>query len=361
MSTDGQPAQPPVVDCDVHCAIPSRQALYPYLTEHWVKYMEETSYKLPAAIENTYPSWSSALATPPGSPERLREEVLDRATYAILNCYYGAESYTHPYFASALASAVNQWLQAEWLDADERLLAGAVVTPEHATQAVAEIERIAEDQRFVQIMVPARSLEPYGNERFWPVWEAAAERGLVVGIHYGGAPMHPQTMVGYVHTAYDSYANAPSNFQAQITNLVFSGIFERCPDLRFAVIESGWTWLPALMWKLDQEWKAFRREVPWITSPPSEYVRRHFRFTTQPTDAPPTAQEFEHLLQQLGSDELLMYASDFPHTYGDEAERLLAVLSPDQARRVLWTNAAKCYGLEARLAHREGVVPGEVR
>jgi predicted TIM-barrel fold metal-dependent hydrolase len=344
LSTDG----PRIVDCDVHVALPSHEALYPYLSQHWQKYMVETSYRAPVAIENAYPSWSPMLATPVVSLERVQQEVLAHASLAILHCYYAAESYTHPYFSSALASAVNQWLQAEWLERDERLLAGATVTPEHVPQALEEIARIATDPRFVQIVVPARSVDPYGNERFWPIWEAAAEHGLTVGIHYGGAVSHPQTMVGYTHTLYESYANAPNNFQGQVISLIFSGIFERCPDLRFAVIESGWSWLPALMWKMDQEWKAFRREVPWIDKPPSEYVRRHFRFTTAPSDAPPTDQELADVLGQLGSDELLMYGSDFPHDYGDSGERLLAALDGEQAERVLWTNAYECYGLDAR-------------
>jgi predicted TIM-barrel fold metal-dependent hydrolase len=109
-------------------------------------------------------------------------------------------------------------------------------------------------------------------------------------------------------------------------------------------------WLPALLWKLDQEWRAFRREVPWISELPSAYVRRHFRFMIQPTDAPPTAQELADVIGQLGSDELLMYSSDFPHRYDDGAERLLAALEPEQARRVRWSNGCECYRLSERVA-----------
>ena len=65
-------------------------------------------------------------------------------------------------------------------------------------------------------------------------------------------------------------------------SLVMSGIFQRCPDLKIVIAESGLTWVPSLMWRMDQEWKACRREVPWVQEPPSAYVRRHFRFTTAP-------------------------------------------------------------------------------
>jgi uncharacterized protein len=340
----------PLIDCDIHCVVPSREALYPYLTEHWRGYMEATHFRPSPAVANTYPAWSHMLETPVLSLEEVQRDVLNNATLAILNCYYGVESYTHPYLASALATAVNRWLQDEWLDGDARLLAGAAVAPAHGTQALAELRRVAEDERFVQLMVPVRSTEPYGDERFWPLWEAAAEAGIVIGIHFGGAAMHPHTMVGYVDTAMDSYVNATNAFQGHIVSLVFSGIFERCPELRFAIVESGWTWLPALMWKMDQEWKAFRREVPWIGEPPSEYVRRHFRFTTQPVDAPPTSAELSDVLSQLGSNELLMYSSDFPHSYETGAERLLGCLDEEQAGHIRWMNAANLYGLQDRVS-----------
>lgn len=335
----------PVLDCDVHVAVPSREALYPYLSEHWRKYMLATDFKGSGAVHNTHPAWLPMLATPAVTLEQVQQAVLERASLAILHAYYGAESYTHPYLASALATAVNRWVQEQWLDRDDRLCAAATIAPNHTTQAVTEIERVTADHRFLQVAVPARSAEPYGNERFWPIWEAAADAGLVVGIHYSGAAaMHPQTFVGWVDTTFESYANLSNAFQAQIVSLVFSGIFERCPDLRFAITESGWTWLPAVMWKMDQEWKAFRREVPWISEPPSAYVRRHFRFVTAPADLPPTDAELADVVRQLGSDELLMYGSDFPHVHeAGAAERLLGVLDAEQARRMLWSNARECY------------------
>ena len=134
------------------------------------------------------------------------------------------------------------------------------------------------------------------------------------------------------------------NYQSHILSLVVSGVFERHPELRFVMAESGWTWLPAWLWRMDQEWRAFQREVPWMIGPPSAYVRRHFRFTIQPTDAPPDDHQLLDVYSQLGSDELLMFSSDHPHRYGDGAERLLAALEPGQRERVRWANAAGLYG-----------------
>ena len=74
--------------------------------------------------------------------------------------------------------------------------------------------------------------------------------------------------------------------QAVMASLVFEGVFERFPKLRICLIESGFTWVPALTWRMDRQWERMRKEVPHVKRPPSEYVREHFWFATQPIEEP---------------------------------------------------------------------------
>jgi predicted TIM-barrel fold metal-dependent hydrolase len=337
-----------LIDCDVHCA-PTIQALAPYLPEIWREHLALNSRVL-QPVAATYPDWNPSTRTPAAelTLERLRSEVLPEASLAILHCYYAVESFSHPYLGSAVATAVNSWLREQWLERDDRLLGSIAVTPQYPELAVAEIERWADDRRFVQVLLPARSPAGYGNQRYWPILKAAAEHGLAVAIIFGGGTGSPPTPVNWLSSYYEEYNTAPLNYQGHVMSLVMSGIFPELPDLKVVVAEGGWTWLPPFMWRMDQEWKAFQREVPWVKSPPSEYVRRHFRFTTQPFDAPPGPEQIDEVLEQIGSDELLMYGSDHPHRYLHGNVSLLARLSPEQAERVRWQNAAECYGLAGR-------------
>jgi uncharacterized protein len=86
------------------------------------------------------------------------------------------------------------------------------------------------------------------------------------------------------------------------------------------LIESGVTWMPAYMWRFAKFWRGIRLEVPWIDREPIDIVREHVRFTLQPFDAPDDAAVAARLCDQLGSDELLLFSSDFPHAQftGDE-------------------------------------------
>jgi predicted TIM-barrel fold metal-dependent hydrolase len=152
-------------------------------------------------------------------------------------------------------------------------------------------------------------------------------------------------------------------FQSQLTSLVSEGTFVELPDLRVTMVEGGWTWLPSLMWRLDKNWKGLRREIPWATQPPSEYIRQHVRFTTQPLDAPANPRFLRQIVDQLGSDELLMYATDYPHWHADDDGHdgkamptgLPIELSEERTRKILSENARAWYRLApASRASRPG-------
>ena len=66
------------------------------------------------------------------------------------------------------------------------------------------------------------------------------------------------------------------------------------------------------MWRMDQHFERFRDEVPHLKRRPSEYVREHFWFTTQPIDEPDEARHLRSLIEWVGVDRLL-FSSDYPH------------------------------------------------
>jgi uncharacterized protein len=81
------------------------------------------------------------------------------------------------------------------------------------------------------------------------------------------------------------------------------------------LLESGVTWLPSWMWRIDKEWKGLRREIPWSRRLPSETIREHMRLTLPPVDAPADPGQTQEILAALGSDDLLLYSSDYPHQH----------------------------------------------
>jgi uncharacterized protein len=336
-----------VIDADIHAEVPSYQALFPYLAEHWREYIRTSAFKGP--VDTAYPSGAPTTlkegGRKPTSLDIIQQDVLDKddVEIGILNCAYGVDSLHNPDTAAAMAAAVNDWLAREWLEKEPRLRASIVVPTRVPEMGGAEIERVASKYPgFVQVYLPVRSEAPYGHRRYLPIFEAAARHNLVVSLQFGGAPGNPPTGMGWPSYYIEEYVGMAQVFQTQVLNMIVEGLFDRLPNLKVALIEGGWTWLPSLMWRIDKDWKGLRREVPWNTLVPSGYIRERFRFSLQPIDAPPSEEHLLQMLEQLGSEDLLMYASDYPHWHDAE---LPSGLSEVARRKILRDNARELYQL----------------
>lgn len=343
------------IDCDIHCAAPDTAALAQYLPRHWQEFVGFGGFKFREALDHCYPPILD------GNPEETRVEqvkklFLSRAdiAHAILNCYMGLEALQNRDLAVSLASATNQWLADRWLNDEaegNRLRASIVIATQDPSEAAVEIRKWAMGKvkgGFVQVLLPVHSEVPYGKRQYFPIYDAAAECGVPIGIHFGGLTVTAPTSSGWPSLYIDEYVGMSQIFQSQVLSLIAEGVFERFPDLKVVLVESGFTWLPALMWRLDKEWKGFRREVPWVRELPSTYIRRHFRATVQPVDVPPgDIVQLRRVVDQIGSGNLLMFSSDYPHNHGLDGSLslLMSVLSDAQRHDVLLNNARDLYRL----------------
>jgi uncharacterized protein len=344
-----------VIDADVHNVVPSIDALLPYLADHWREYIAQSGFKgptdtaYPKAPTSARPGSVPASGQPAGSDlALLREQALDAwgTSIGILNCAYAVESIHNPDADVAVARATNDWQIAEWLDREPRLRASIVVPSKQPEMAAREIDRLGGHPGFVQVFLPVRSPAPYGKRQYHPIFEAAVRHDLVVGLHFGGAPGLPPTSAGWPSYYIEEYAGMAQVFQAQLMSMIVEGVFDRFPTLRVAFVESGFTWLPPMLWRFDKEWKGLRREVPWTKRPPSEYVRDHVRLTLQPVDGPLDKERLLRAIDQLGSEDMLMFSTDYPHWHFDEPDEALpAGLSENLTRKIMADNARAFYRL----------------
>lgn len=343
------PAWPDVqlIDCDVHVRVPSIGALLPYLPERWQDYVTESGV---ANLEPNVHPLRVPLSVHPGlqpdGPAAMRRELLEpwRTHRAVLNCDYGIDAVRNDDWAAAMARAVNEWQAAEWLAPEPRLRGSVLVPIQNSELAVREIDRLGDDSRFVQVQLPVRSPEPLGRRRFWPIYEAAQRHDLVIGVQAGGGSGNPLSSAGFPSYYLEEYVDLAQAFQSQALSLVSEGVFAQFPDLRVVFIESGFTWLPSLMWRFDKNWKGLRREVPWVDRPPSEIIRERIRITTAPLDAPADAAGLRQIIEQIGDEQLLLFATDYPHWQFDgPAGAVPDGLGERALQRILHANAAALY------------------
>ena len=311
------------IDCDVHPMVPAMSALAPYLDEFWrdqvtergITQLDGQSWPV-GAPKTVRADWRDERGRGASTVAELRTQAMEPfgADLAVLNPLYGVQMVLNADMAVAFTRALNDWTRAEWLDRDARLRASIVLPLQDIGAAVEEIERLAPDRRFVQALVLAMGDAPLGKRQFWPVYEACVRHRLPLGVHAGSAYRHPQTSVGWTSWYLEEYVANQQAFQSQLASLVTEGAFGKFPGLKVVLLESGVTWLPAFLWRLQKTWKGVRFEVPWVDRPPAEIVRDQVRLTVQPFDAPeddPGA--VQRLLDHLRSEDMLLWASDWPH------------------------------------------------
>jgi predicted TIM-barrel fold metal-dependent hydrolase len=352
------------IDCDIHPAVPGLAALMPHLPEPWAEILtqrgmhelDSTAYPANAPI-TARPDWrskesisgrvyqNSAEVKAGINLQELTTQALDpwQTSVAICNCLYGAYLVHSEDMAAAIAQAINGWLAREWLDREPRLRASIVLPLQSPELSVAEIERWAGDRRFVQVLLPVLTDEPLGRRRYWPIYEAAERHGLAVGIHAGSMYRHPPTVIGWPTYYTEDYVAQAQAFQGALASLICEGVFDRFPTLKVVLIESGFTWMPASIWRLNKYWQGLRWEVPWLKRRPSEVVEEHVRFTLQPVDGPPHPDQLGRFMDHMGSDRLLLFSTDYPHWQFDGTDAVPEGLSPDLVKKIGRDNPLETY------------------
>jgi len=341
------------IDCDVHPAVPGMKALAPYLDEFWRDSVEERgiggldsiSYP-PNAPLSVRADWRGKGGAGGTNVVEMQRTVFDQlgASVAILNCIYGVQLGFNEDMARAFTRAVNDWVVKEWLDRDPRLRASIVLPMQNVEYAVDEIERLAGDRRFVQVLVLAMQENPLGRRSYWPIYAACERHGLPLGIHAGSSYRHPVTSLGWPSYYIEDYVAQAQGFQSQVTSLITEGVFAKFPGLKVVLIESGVTWLPGFLWRFSKFWRGLRAEIPWVDRPPDEIVRDHFRLTVQPFDAPEEVEAAERAIEHLRSDDMLLFASDYPHWQFDGDEAMPKAIPAALHRKIRVDNPLATYG-----------------
>jgi predicted TIM-barrel fold metal-dependent hydrolase len=348
------------IDVDTHNLIFEEQ-VKPYLSKRWQRYLEDFGRRQQAVYGLAVGQHPLAARTdawgpegqPPGlDPEFFCRQLLEeyQIDLAILNPTLQTSGHmmgpgSPRELIAELARAGNDYQHEVWLEADPRFRAAICVPFEDPGATIAQIERSAPDERFVQILLPFRTRDPLGNSRYWEMFEAAEHFDLPVALH--PAAQHGESGSGWPSFYIELHAGLPAALYPQLASLIFEGVFDRFPKLRVVFQEGGWSWVAPFMRQLDRSWSLLRSEVPGLLARPSEYVRRHLWFTTQPIEEPETPDQFAELYDQFvgaGLASRLMFSSDYPHWDFDAPDRAIPHALPQHDREAIFSgNALGCY------------------
>jgi len=239
-----------------------------------------------------------------------------------------------------------EYLIEEVVDPDAGIYALAPM-PYHDIDASLDVlDRIEDEEAFKGVvMVTAGASPPLGNRKYDPIYERCEDLGLPVVYHTGGSGLDEYVRAGYeemieTHTLGFLEAN-----MSQIVSVACQGVAEKFPDLDIVFMESGVTYIPGLVSRLDEEYMKRSEEAPLLERPPSEYIT-DFYFGTQPLEVGARNDLLELCFDMIGTDRLL-YASDYPHWDYDSPSIVtdLPMLDDEDRKDILGRNAEEVFGL----------------
>jgi predicted TIM-barrel fold metal-dependent hydrolase len=363
-SPESKPAATGVVDCDIHPSAASPAEIWQYLPERWKKLVATYGTRLPnQPTVNIVPyprmspgngmrmdAWPPNGGFPASDLDFMREQLLDACAieFGIFQPLSGASMSTNLELGAALSIAMNEWQLEKWTRKDHRLKAGICVPQEDPEASVAIIERFANNRDFVHIAVPTRTMETFGRKRYWPIFEAAERWDLPICMHPPATGYHCNTPSGWASYYLEEHVSLAHPPQTVATSMIMEGVFERFPRLKIVLVEGGFAWVPPLAWRMDNHWQKMRDEVPQVKRPPSEYLREHFWFTTQPVEESEKPSDLLDTIRWIGADRL-MFSTDYPHWDFDDPKRAFKVeLSSEDHQAIFRNNAVALFRLQEK-------------
>jgi len=341
------------VDCDVHPGFEAPDELIDYIMEPWKSKTDMRKLIRPVYLP---PHVGRQDAAPPSGgasgsdPVLLDKHLLGDAQidYVVL-IENSAGTPPDPNQNVAVRAALNRWMADKWLDkynAHQRHKGTITIPVDSPSEAIVEIERWAGHPHFVGIRVPHYSQQPYGDEKYFRIWEAAARHRLPVCVHVNGGGVESfASPVGFFKQFFQYHAvGYPLTYGAHLTSLLVRGVFDRLPNLRFVLVEGGFTWAGPLLWRLDQLWEMRGSQG----RRPSELARNHVRFTSQPIEEPEVPRQMARMFELMGGADLLMLATDYPHWDFDDPAMALQWLGGPSKDRVFCQNAIEWFNLPAQ-------------
>lgn len=237
---------------------------------------------------------------------------------------FGLEESGQIDLAYATAAAHNR-MMVDFCSVDRRFLSTGYV-PLADLERAPKAAREAIDLGCKALLIPSRC--PPGHSpshvAFDSIWAMAEEAGLPIVFHVGGEeklnadyfnnglPRVKDFHGGEENFTSVSYMQIPVSVMNTLAALIFDGVLDRFPKLKFGAIELGASWLPGWMRNMDSATGAFiknEERLQKLSMKPSEFVRRQVRVTPYPHE------DAGWIIANSG-EEICLFSSDFPHVEG---------------------------------------------
>ncbi|MGE0258668.1 MAG: amidohydrolase family protein [Alphaproteobacteria bacterium] len=246
----------------------------------------------------------------------------------------------------AMYRAYHRWMD-DYCAAYPTRLGGVILAgARDIAGGLAEIRRWGKSRWAWGMMVYAPVGMPLDHPDLEPFYAEAAALDLAVVLHTFTVmpPYAPGGQDTWDNLWLQRSAAHPWCGMRNMAAMIGGGVMDRYPNLRIGTLEAGHGWLPFWMARLDEHALMIKAALPELKHRPSDYVTsgRYFQSIEIPEGA-----RLTNAVADLVGEDVLMYASDYPHGESHFPESAGLVTGWDmpepRKRKLLWDNAVRLY------------------
>ena len=271
-----------IIDCGRHAGVKRYQDLFQYMPHSWAKHFDRYEWTGSVELASNHIRVTDKLRHEPvpayvPTPDANRQELVIPYQGLTVNGWadrVGAKVYL---------DALNCYATENWASSSSSL--ALVVSPHDPVWSAQLIRSRAAAGSVAAVCIPL--IPEMLGTRYWdPIYAACVENGLPVITHFSGLEgsyVGAPGLSGGVHQSpLARLVLMPHLAESNIASLLFEGAFYRFPTLQILFAGFGFKWLPSLMRRVDQEWRNFRSEVPWVKEMPSTKVLSNIWLSSYP-------------------------------------------------------------------------------
>jgi predicted TIM-barrel fold metal-dependent hydrolase len=243
----------------------------------------------------------------------------------------------------ALAQAYNDWMHATFTRDNANIHAMALLPMQDPAAAAKELERaVTQLGAAGGVLIAGHLRRPLGEGCYDVLYETAQRLNTMLAVHAGG-PGDRFEMLGPIESRCVGH---PTSLIIEMTSMMFGGVFDRFPTLRFSFMEGGIAWALFLRERMHEAYEQWAIQAPALKVNPDEHLASGRIFFHCEADE----RIIPYAVQALG-DNVLLYASDFPHLAPEkilhEKETFMARtdLSEATKAKIMRENALRLYNI----------------
>ena len=282
--------------------------------------------------------------------EHIKDMDLDGVDVGIVYPTVGLLLFSGPdsELLTSICRPYNDWVGEFCSAIPKRLKAIAMLNVDDVGDGVKELERCAK-MGFVGAMIAVYPLEgrSYDQPEYEPLWAAAQDLGMPLGLHDGTTRPSPGTQHEDLDTTKQSFVSSLDHWvRMSLADIIFSGVFERYPKLQVGSVEHELSWVPHFLGRMDHSYTggALGGDQFKDGARPSDFFRSNV-FVGFQDDAVGI-----EMRNHIGVDQI-QWGSDYPHSGGTFPrsqqillENLLDCTEEEKAK-IVGGNTARVYNI----------------